>query len=114
MTRLAEGRGSNRLKGSAMDRSYRIWYLLALLLTLVPAGARSLVWRFQGRPLPLDLDMARAGEVLFKHDFKAKDPLCLEGDGIGPLFNATSCAACHHLGGPGGAGGLEHNVTTYT
>jgi CxxC motif-containing protein (DUF1111 family) len=39
---------------------------------------------------------------------------CGEGDGLGPVFNATSCVACHHLGGPGGAGGLEHNVTTFT
>ncbi len=33
------------------------------------------------------------------------------GDGLGPLYNATSCVACHHQGGPGGAGKNEHNVT---
>src|SRR5262245_3757440 len=97
-----------------MDRTYRVWYLLALLLALAPAGARSLIWHNQGRPQPLDFSMAQAGEVLFKHDFKPKDSLCPEGDGIGPLFNATSCVACHHVGGVGGAGGLKHNVTTYT
>jgi CxxC motif-containing protein (DUF1111 family) len=32
------------------------------------------------------------------------------GDGLGPLFNATSCVECHHLGGTGGAGGNESNV----
>jgi CxxC motif-containing protein (DUF1111 family) len=30
------------------------------------------------------------------------------------VFNATSCVACHHQGGVGGSGGLQHNVTTFT
>ena len=97
-----------------MDRTYRLWFLLALVLALAPAGARSLLWLGQGRSVPLDMSLAQAGEVLFKHDFKAKDNLCAEGDGVGPLFNARSCVACHKMGGVGGAGGLEHNVTTYT
>src|SRR4029079_19483948 len=25
-------------------------------------------------------------------------------EGLGPLFNASSCAHCHNLGGPGGGG----------
>ncbi|WP_236620983.1 di-heme oxidoredictase family protein [Rhodopirellula sallentina] len=32
-------------------------------------------------------------------------------DGLGPLYNAVSCAACHPSGG---ASGVEHNVTTLT
>src|SRR5262249_9636849 len=40
------------------------------------------------------------------------DPLA-GGDGLGPVYNATSCVECHHQGGTGGAGGLEHNVTTF-
>jgi mono/diheme cytochrome c family protein len=32
------------------------------------------------------------------------------GNGVGPLFNETSCAACHSQGGAGGAGDLAHNV----
>lgn len=31
-------------------------------------------------------------------------------DGLGPLFNASSCLKCHHLGGPGGAGTNLSNV----
>jgi CxxC motif-containing protein (DUF1111 family) len=31
-------------------------------------------------------------------------------DGLGPAFNATSCAACHRDPAVGGAGGLEFNV----
>jgi len=96
-----------------MDRTYRVWYLLVLVVALVPAGARLLLWQ-KGRTQFVDLDMAQAGEVLFKHDWTKNDPLCPEGDGVGPVFNATSCVACHNQGGPGGGGDLKHNVTTFT
>jgi CxxC motif-containing protein (DUF1111 family) len=96
-----------------MNRTYRVWYLLALLLALAPVGARSLLWQ-RARTQLVDADMARAGETLFSHKFIANDPLCPEGDGVGPIFNASSCLECHHQGGPGGSGGLAHNVTTFT
>jgi len=32
------------------------------------------------------------------------------GDGLGPLYNESSCVGCHHLGGTGGAGGNDRNV----
>jgi CxxC motif-containing protein (DUF1111 family) len=54
------------------------------------------------------------GEELFKRDWQRNDPLCPEGDGLGPVYNATSCVACHHQGGVGGSGGLKHNVTTFS
>jgi CxxC motif-containing protein (DUF1111 family) len=96
-----------------MDRTYRIWYLLAAMIALVPPGVRLLWWQ-KTHSLPVDAAMAQAGEVLFKHDWKAKDSLSPDGDGLGPVFNATSCVACHNQAGPGGAGGLDHNVTTFT
>jgi CxxC motif-containing protein (DUF1111 family) len=33
------------------------------------------------------------------------------GDGLGPLFNHVSCAACHRQGAIGGGGGIEFNVS---
>ncbi|HKI32016.1 MAG TPA: di-heme oxidoredictase family protein [Gemmataceae bacterium] len=96
-----------------MNKSYRAWYVLAALLALVPAGARMLLWQ-RARPQVVDRDMAQAGETLFKHVWQEQDPLSPGGDGLGPVFNATSCVACHHQAGPGGGGGLEHNVTTFT
>lgn len=57
--------------------------------------------------------MAQAGRKLFLHEFTPRDPLCNGGDGLGPVFNAASCVACHRQGGVGGSGGLEHNVTTF-
>jgi CxxC motif-containing protein (DUF1111 family) len=96
-----------------MDRSYRWWYLLAVLVALTPVGVRHLLWT-RDRPPEVDASMARAGEVLFDHEWKPRDPLSPGGDGLGPVFNATSCVACHHQGGRGGAGGLPHNVTVFT
>jgi CxxC motif-containing protein (DUF1111 family) len=55
----------------------------------------------------------QAGKVLFTHLWQPHDPLCPGGDGLGPVYNATSCAACHHRGGPGGAGGLDDSVLVF-
>jgi CxxC motif-containing protein (DUF1111 family) len=96
-----------------MVRTYHIWYLLVLIVALAPPGVRLLLWQ-RSQSLAIDPAMAHAGEVLFKHDWKPKDSLSPSGDGLGPVFNATSCVACHNQAGPGGAGGLEHNVTTFT
>src|SRR5579885_1114207 len=96
-----------------MSKSYRVWYVLAVLVALAPAGVRMLLWH-KARPAPVDREMARAGEALFKHVWQPHDALSPGGDGLGPVFNAASCVACHHQGGPGGGGGLEHNVTLFT
>jgi CxxC motif-containing protein (DUF1111 family) len=96
-----------------MKRAYRVWYLLFLVVALTPAVARLVIWQ-KDRAQAVDPVMAKAGEVLFVHDWTANDPLSPDGDGLGPVFNATSCVACHNQGGAGGAGGLEHNVTTFT
>ncbi len=84
----------------------------ALLLILAPVGLRVLSWPGEQSAEVASADV-RAGEVLFAHEWQAHDKLCASGDGLGPVFNATSCAACHKQGGLGGGGGLEHNVTTF-
>lgn len=35
-------------------------------------------------------------------------------DGLGPMFNARSCAECHHQGGTGGSGSVDHNIDIIT
>src|SRR5438067_4857567 len=95
-----------------MKRPYLAWYVLALVLALAPAGLRVLLWP-PVKPHAADAAMVRAGQTLFTHVWKANDPLANGGDGLGPVFNAASCVACHHKGGLGGSGGLEHNVTTF-
>src|SRR5262245_21467015 len=53
-----------------------------------------------------------AGRALFEHEWQPNDPLA-GGDGLGPVFNARSCVACHFQGGVGGGGPGNHNVTTF-
>jgi CxxC motif-containing protein (DUF1111 family) len=88
------------------------WYLLIGIVLLAPAGIRLLSWP-GFRKQALDPQTVQAGQTLFVHQWKAKDPLAGGGDGLGPVFNADSCFACHNQGGPGGGGDLRHNVTTF-
>src|SRR5581483_7829497 len=53
-----------------------------------------------------------AGRELFEHEWTPNDPLA-HGDGLGPVFNAKSCASCHFQGGVGGGGNLEHNAVGF-
>jgi hypothetical protein len=94
-----------------MSGLHRVGYVLVLILAVVPAVFRG--WRM---PLPrgLDPETVQAGQVLFHHEWYPGDPLAAGGDGLGPVFNAKSCIACHQQGGPGGSGDLQHNVTLFT
>jgi CxxC motif-containing protein (DUF1111 family) len=49
------------------------------------------------------------GKQLFEHEWQSRNPL-LGNDGLGPLFNAKSCVACHHQGGIGGGGDARFNA----
>ena len=53
-----------------------------------------------------------AGRELFEHEWQPNDPLS-HGDGLGPVYNARSCATCHFQGGLGGGGEVAHNATSY-
>src|SRR5262245_16315077 len=50
-----------------------------------------------------------AGRELFEHEWQANDPLA-HGDGLGPVFNAKSCVACHFQGAVGGGGDANHHL----
>jgi CxxC motif-containing protein (DUF1111 family) len=95
-----------------MRLSYVASYAVIVLAALSPVGLRALSWR-SAPPAEVDPTMAQAGQNLFLHDWKPNDPLAHGGDGLGPVFNASSCVACHLQGGLGGAGGLRANVTTF-
>lgn len=49
------------------------------------------------------------GRELFERQWKSKNPQ-LGSDGLGPMFNAKSCVACHHQGGVGGGGDTKFNA----
>lgn len=57
---------------------------------------------------------AARGEVLFAREWLPDDPRAHGGDGLGPVYNETSCVACHSLGAPGGAGPESKNVVLVT
>jgi len=58
-----------------------------------------------------DKEALERGKELFTHEWIAGDRRSHAGDGLGPVYNAQSCAACHRLGGIGGAGTNETNVS---
>jgi RNA polymerase sigma factor (sigma-70 family) len=57
---------------------------------------------------------AARGKVLFAKDWAPNDPRSHGGDGLGPVYNETSCVACHGQGAPGGAGPQNKNVVLVT
>jgi CxxC motif-containing protein (DUF1111 family) len=64
-----------------------------------------------------DTTVSRAyseARALFQKVWQPGEPSPAGGDGLGPLFNENSCVGCHHLGGVGGAGGNNRNVTLLT
>jgi cytochrome c peroxidase len=50
------------------------------------------------------------GEELFHHEWVPGDERSSQGDGLGPVYNGTSCVACHNLGAPGGGGANDKNI----
>jgi CxxC motif-containing protein (DUF1111 family) len=58
------------------------------------------------------VQVKEAGLTIFQHEWKQGDSLA-RGDGLGPVFNERSCAACHFQGGVGGGGDLGHNVMAF-
>jgi CxxC motif-containing protein (DUF1111 family) len=54
------------------------------------------------------------GKALFEKTWQPGAPSPSGGDGLGPLYNETSCVACHHQGGTGGGGENSRNVLLVT
>jgi CxxC motif-containing protein (DUF1111 family) len=99
-------------KDAIMKLRYLLCYLAGAVLTFTPVGLRVLSWS-SNKEAP-DPDMVRAGKMLFEHEWTPHDPLSPSGDGLGPVYNANSCVACHRQGGSGGGGERAHNVTTFS
>jgi len=70
-----------------------------------PPSAEPLKRVDEGREL-FNLNFARPTEARLNQGLEK------QGNGLGPVFNAVSCVACHKQGGVGGSGGLEANVIT--
>lgn len=76
----------------------------------VSLAASWVVGGWIGGPSATQLEL---GHRLFTHEWQPHDPLAHGGDGLGPVFNARSCVACHFQGGTGGGGPNEHNVRSF-
>ena len=88
----------------------RFWVGSGTLLTCI----LSVVWFFSpGLPVIIGpwamASTKELGKEMFEHEWEPGDSLA-GGDGIGPVFNAKSCVACHFQGGIGGGGDAKHNV----
>ncbi len=66
-----------------------------------------------GPKKPAAVDIA-VGREIFLREWLPNDPRSHGGDGLGPVFNDTSCVACHNLGGGGGGGAASKNVDIVT
>src|SRR5262245_30842264 len=55
-----------------------------------------------------------SGKEIFLREWIANDPRSHGGDGLGPVFNDTSCVSCHNQGGVGGGGAEAKNVMVIT
>jgi CxxC motif-containing protein (DUF1111 family) len=89
----------------------RVGQTAIVALALVPVW-KSIEPYFRGDPKAVSAEAARLGRELFTHRWTTHDPLT-NGDGLGPVFNASSCVECHNQGGAGGGGPVDKNVTVY-
>jgi len=98
---------------AAASRKPLSWgWIAVLFLVLVPAwkGIEPLLPR---GPQPVSEQVRAQGRELFTHRWTERDPLT-GGDGLGPVYNASSCVECHSQGGAGGGGPADKNVTVYS
>ena len=65
-------------------------------------------------PKRADAKTLALGRELFEREWLPNDPRAHGGDGLGPVFNESSCVACHNQGGSGGGGAESKNVHLVT
>jgi CxxC motif-containing protein (DUF1111 family) len=82
------------------------WACVAVILATIGAEG----YGDPGQPRRVAARMLAEGRALFEKRWEPGKPSRHGGDGLGPLYNETSCVACHRLGGPGGGGPKENDV----
>lgn len=89
--------------------SFKQWSMLIVTGALIGYGSTHLL---QAWNTPSE-EVLLTGQQLFVHEWHPQDSLAAGGDGLGPVFNAKSCVACHFQGAVGGSGPNERNVSTF-
>ena len=74
----------------------------------LPTAAKAVVVK------PATAEPAPDGRELFAREWLPNDSRAHGGDGLGPVFNDSSCIACHNQGGAGGGGPAGKNVDIIT
>ncbi len=82
-------------------------------ICLVPVLALSAADEPAGQTKPTTEELS-LGREIFLREWLPNDPRSHGGDGLGPVFNDTSCVACHNMGGAGGGGPASKNVDIVT
>ena len=77
-------------------------FIVTALAIMVPNFR---AWAGEAKPDPLAL-----GYEIFNREWQPDDTRSHDGDGLGPVYNDTSCVACHNSGGSGGAGPVSKNI----
>lgn len=81
----------------------RKWFFGVTFCTAIATGSSILA-----------VDTIAIGRQLFTQQFAPRDPGAANangvGDGLGPVFNESSCVACHNQGGVGGSGDASKNA----
>ena len=105
------------LWGQIMISSFRRWMLGGLVFasTMIVAlngiAAEPSTPKDKGRG---DTAPSVSGREIFLREWIPNDPRSHGGDGLGPVFNDTSCVSCHNQGGVGGGGAESKNVLVIT
>jgi CxxC motif-containing protein (DUF1111 family) len=89
--------------------------------TLRVAVVVPLAFGFASTTLAKDPPAKKAAEItkvdgreIFAREWIPGDPRAHGGDGLGPMFNESSCIGCHNQGGIGGGGPASKNVDIVT
>jgi CxxC motif-containing protein (DUF1111 family) len=85
---------------------WRRLLILAAFVTASDAGYSPAEVQYDGRVV--------RGQELFTRVWAVGDAQSPKGDGLGPMYNADSCVACHEQGGVGGGGPKSVNVQLLT
>jgi len=103
---------SKRVSGETFGIRGKAWLgaccVLMAMCSVILAGDRR---HRSSASIPRDV---YEGKALFEKSWEPGQPSPTGGDGLGPLYNETSCVGCHQQGGTGGGGDNTHNVQMVT
>jgi CxxC motif-containing protein (DUF1111 family) len=101
---------------SAVAAGVRKGWTLGLVLSLVVGGGviSAMAGAKESSKSGAGKGLVAEGRELFLREWVPNDARAHGGDGLGPVFNESSCVACHNAGGPGGGGPNSKNVDIIT